>query len=317
MELTIADTVNANPTAADIATALGATSFPEDWCITLDDNMEDDVMIDGEYDPIGTFRVSFFENRIRRHAVTNLDAATLGAMLQKFLRRDQSWRDLCQWETAEENKARVKAESAAAEKVAPAAGAPKPPATLGSLIASFASIAIVVFGGWCAFKLATQGTGFITDRFPKAEAKLAALTGGMGLVALLMAIGFYRRAREAQSWPKATGKVIVSKVESYQDTQGDDRARRLHRPVIEFAYGVDGKDYRSRQLQLGVQTGGSESWAKTVKAKYPVGSAVEVRYDPANPANAALENPIGMTLLVFGVAVFCLAVCVHALHVSG
>jgi hypothetical protein len=251
--------------------------------------------------------------------VRNPDAAILGTMLQKFLMRDESWRDLCQWESPEEAKARVKAESVAAKKAgfAAAAVAPRVPATPGLAILSAVGFAILVFGGYCAFKLATQGTGFITDRFPKAEAKLAALTGGMGLVALLMAIAFYRRAREAQRWPKAAGRVIVSKVESYKDDSGDSRTRRLYRPVIEFAYSVDGMEYRSRQRQLGAQTGGSESWARTVTAKYPVGRAVEVLYDPANPATAALENPIGMTFLAFGVSVLCLAVCIHALHAAG
>jgi hypothetical protein len=319
MELTIADNVNANPTAADIAAALSATSFPEDWSIALDDNMENDVMIDAEYDPIGTFRVSVWENRARRHAVPNPDAATLSTMMQKFLVHDEGWRDLCQWESPEEAKARVQAEAVEARKagLAAAAAAPRVPATPGSAILSAVACAILVFGGWCAFQLATQGTGFITDRFPKAEAKLAALTGGMGLVALLMAIAFYRRAREAQRWPKAVGRVIVSKVQSYTDDSSDSRTRRLYRPVIEFAYSVDGKEYRSRQRELGAQTGGSESWAQTIKAKYPVGREVEVRYDPANPATAALENPIGMTFLALGVSVFCLAVCIHALHVAG
>jgi len=319
MELTIADKVNANPTAADIAAALSATSFPEDWSIALDDNMENDVMIDAEYDPIGTFRVSVWENRARVHAVPNPDAATLGTMLQKFLRRDESWRDLCQWESPEEAEARVKAEASEAKEAASAAAAvaPRVPATPGLAILSAVGFAILVFGGWCAFKLATQGTGFITERFPKAEAKLAALTGGMGLVALLMTIAFYRRAREAQRWPKAVGRVIVSKVENDTDDSSDSRTKRSYRPVIEFAYSVDGTEYRSRQRQLGVQTGGSESWARTVTAKYPVGRAVEVLYDPANPGTAALENPIGMTFLAFGVSVFCLAVCIHALHVAG
>ncbi len=308
MELTLADSVNASPTGSDITAALGATSFPEDWCLTLDDG--NDVMIDAEYDPVGTFRVSVWENRSRRHAVPNLDAATLSAMLQKFLAHDKGWRDLCQWESPEESKAPGKVEALAARKAE--LGAPRP-TTPGSAIASVASLAILAFGGYCAFKLATQGLGFITDSFPKAEAKLAVLTGGMGLAALLMAIAFYRRSKEAQNWPTATGKVIVSKVEKYQSA-GDTSKGRLHRPVIEFAYRVDGKDYRSRQRQLGTDTGGSESWASGIKAKYPVGSAVEVRYNPANPGDAALETAIGMAWLILGASVFCFAVSIHALH---
>lgn len=319
MELTIAGTVNANPTARDIAAALNAPSFPEDWSIALDDNMGNDVMIEAEYDPIGTFRVSCFEHRKFRHAVTNLDTATLGTMLQKFLVNDRSWRDLCQWESPEENKVRVEAAAIAERKaeMAAAAAAPRPPATPGSTILSFASLAILAFGGYCVFKLATQGLGFVTGSFPKAEAQLAVLTGGMGTFALLMFIAIYSRARQAQTWPKAAGRVIVSKVVTCTDDSGDGSTRRLYRPLIEFAYTVDGKDYRSRQYQLDADASGGETWAKSITAKYPVGGVVEVRYNPVSPRDAALKNQVAAKWLVFGLAVFLFAICLHALHVSG
>lgn len=141
MELTIADKVDTNPTAADIKAALGARSFPEDWCLTLDDG--NDVMIDAEFDPVGAFRVSVWENNARRHAVEDLDAEMLSDMLQKFLAHDPSWRDLSQWESPEEQKARQKTEVAARkqELAVLAAARPTPP---GSPIASLASLAILV-----------------------------------------------------------------------------------------------------------------------------------------------------------------------------
>jgi hypothetical protein len=315
MELTIADSVNSAPTAADITAALRATPFPDDWSLTLDDG--NDVMLDAEYDPVGAFRVSIWDNGARLHAATDLDAAKLLAMLQKFLAGDASWRDLSQWESPEEQKAREKAQVAArkADLAAAAAAAPRPAAP-GSTMASFASLAILAFGGYCAFKLATQGLTFITGSFPNAEAKLATLSGGMGLVALLMTIGGYRRFSEARDWPRAVGKVLVSRVGRHQggDTEGKGR---LYSPLIEFAYRVDGNDYRSRQIQLGTSTAASESWAKGITAKYPVGAAVEVRYNPADPSDAALENPTGILWLALGASVLCLAVCIYALHASG
>jgi hypothetical protein len=319
MELTILDKVNANPTAADIVTALSAASFPEDWSITLDENTEGGATIDALYEPDGTFRVLLIENHRRRYAVPKIDAATLSALLQKFLVHDRTWLDLCKWESPEETKARVKAEGLAATKgaLAAAAAAPRPPLTPGSALASAASIAILGFAGYCIFKLSTQGLAFITDRFPNAEAKLAVFSGGFGLVALLIFIASYRYSRAARSWPVVFGTVTVSKVESHPGDATDRNASRLHRPVIEFSYSVNGQNYRSRQRQLGVDTSGSESWAKTVAERYPIGAAVEVRYDPANPATAALENPTGTAWIILGVSVFCIAVCVHVLHVSG
>jgi len=44
---------------------------------------------------------------------------------------------------------------------------------------------------------------------------------------------------------------------------------------------------------------------------------MSVPADHRDPATAALENPTGMTLIILGVSVLCLAVCIHVLHVSG
>jgi hypothetical protein len=65
----------------------------------------------------------------------------------------------------------------------------------------------------------------------------------------------------------------------------------------------------SRQIKLGVALSSSQSYAAGVAARYPQGSVVDVHYDPANPANAALENPTGMhwLLLVVALALFALA----------
>ncbi len=310
MELTILDDVNANPGPGDIDAALRASSFPEDWCLTLDDGTGEGVMIDAEYDREGMFRVSFLENRVRFHATATVDAAAASVLLKKFLARDESWRALCTWESRKQSKARLEAERADA--------ASRARATPASPLFSILGAAIV--GLFClgAFKLVTQGPGFVADGFPKAESKLALLTGGMGLVALLFFLFALARFKAAQRWPVVSGKITLSKIEddfaTFDDNTSSGRTRRLHRPVVEFAYRVDGKDYRSRQRQLDGETSGSKTWAKGVAARYAVGSAVKVRYDPANPADAALENATGGLWIALGVSLLCLGVCVHALH---
>ena len=68
-------------------------------------------------------------------------------------------------------------------------------------------------------------------------------------------------------------------------------------------------DYVSRQIKVGMAMSASQSYAAGVAARYPKGAAVDVHYDPANPANAALENPTGTRwfLLVIAAALFALA----------
>lgn len=303
MELTVNDKVIAAPSAADIARALDAASFPQDWYIALD--REDGTMLDAEAMEDGRFTLVHAQDKRRRHAVPNVDAALLKSILTRFLAGDPAWQGACQW-----------ADGYPGPPPKPAAvggGSTMPkPSALRSLI-GFAVLGSAAYLGW---RVATEGTGFINAAFPHAEAKLALLTGGMGAAALLIFLGMHAYSKAAQDWPFVAGKVVVSSIE--RSTDGDSGGGGTHRsyaPVIEYAYEVAGNTYRSRQVKLGFTSSGSESWAKRVAAKYPVGAPVEVHYDPGNPAIAALDNPTGMTWLAFGVAAMLFGFSAYALGV--
>ena len=132
-----------------------------------------------------------------------------------------------------------------------------------------------------------------------------------GLLVLLFFIAARRSSKKAQSWPSVPGKVVSSGVDSYQKTE-DGRTTTLYTAAVEYAYQVHGVEYHSRQINLGMTTAGSQGGAEKVAARYPTGAAVEVHYDPANPATAALENPIGYTWFIFGAAMFCFAIAAFA-----
>jgi hypothetical protein len=110
------------------------------------------------------------------------------------------------------------------------------------------------------------------------------------------------------------GRIVKSAVEAFSETT-DGRTRTSYRAAVEFVYAVHGRDYRSNQVKLMVQTSGSRVFAEKVCAKYPEGSDVEVHYDPANPGTAALENPTGMSWLVLAVAVACFALAAWQLGI--
>ena len=80
---------------------------------------------------------------------------------------------------------------------------------------------------------------------------------------------------------------------------------------MEYSYEVHGLKYRSRQVKLGMQIGGSQSVAETMVKKYPQGSDVTVHYDPENPSDAALERPTGSAWLLLAAAVVCFAIAVY------
>ncbi len=82
-----------------------------------------------------------------------------------------------------------------------------------------------------------------------------------------------------------------------------------HAPAVEYAYRVNDVDYVSRQIKLGVDHVGQPVLCRRRRGALSQGAVIDVHYDPANPANAALENPAGTRwfLLVVAAALFALA----------
>ena len=113
------------------------------------------------------------------------------------------------------------------------------------------------------------------------------ILGGLGVF-------FYKRnqkstaARQiAQSWPNTPGMVLVSTVQS----------RRTGRsittfPVVVYQYQVNGMTYQGKTIKVGEQYLNVRilGQAQATAARYPVGATVTVYYNPANPAESALER---------------------------
>jgi len=111
-----------------------------------------------------------------------------------------------------------------------------------------------------------------------------------------------------------TGKIVRSEVESFRETTGG-HTTTMYRPAVEYAYTVGALALRGNQIKLAMTASGTQDYAAGVVKKYPQGSAVEVHYDPANPATAALENPTGATWLVAAVAAAAFAISIWQLGV--
>jgi hypothetical protein len=159
---------------------------------------------------------------------------------------------------------------------------------------------------------ATQGTRLLAGRLPpqgKPEATMA--FAGFGLAILLFFLMYRRYLNQARSWPSVKGKVVKSEVDTYIKRE-DGRDRTQYSPLVEYAYAVNGREYRSRQIRFSVNVQGSEDFARKVCARYPVGAEVVVHYDPANFANAALEGPGGYPWVMLAAAAFCFGVAIFA-----
>jgi hypothetical protein len=109
-----------------------------------------------------------------------------------------------------------------------------------------------------------------------------------------MAIGWYiyrqwKRSKavqeQSQVWPSTAGIVIKSRVE----VSGGESTSVT--PRIVYEYGVGGRTYQNDKLRPGdIYLSISSGNAYDVVDRYPVGLAVEVFYNPANPAESALER---------------------------
>jgi hypothetical protein len=180
------------------------------------------------------------------------------------------------------------------------------PEGVGKGLAILAGV-VVVFAG-VVYWLVTAAPQLIEQRYPHANAPVVIFAGAFGALVLLFFIGSWRLSRRAADWPLVRGTVLSSGTERIQN-RTDGRTTVTYTPVVEYGYRVNDVDYVSRQIKLGVATSASESYAAGVAARYPKDAVIDVHYDPANPANAALENPTGTRwfLLALALALFAVA----------
>lgn len=115
-------------------------------------------------------------------------------------------------------------------------------------------------------------------------------------ILILGGIGYfiYKRSQQssavrqdAQSWPSTAGTVLMSSVE-----WGHGSRRGSSYPVVVYHYAVSGKSYQSQTIKAGEQFLSVRvmGTAQATVARYSIGANVTVYYNPANPAESALER---------------------------
>lgn len=180
------------------------------------------------------------------------------------------------------------------------------PKGVGKGLAVLAAFIVAVVAG--VYYLATNGSRLLSHLPDSIDNKpFVIFAACFGLVVLLFFIASFRLSRRAADWPLVRGKVLSSGSEAIRSNDSGSGSRKTYAPVVEYRYRVNDVDYVSRQIKLGIVMSSSQSYATKVAARYPKGSDVDVHYDPANPSNAALENPSGYHWLLLAVAVGCFA----------
>src|SRR6476646_8832198 len=124
----------------------------------------------------------------------------------------------------------------------------------------------------------------------------------LGPLLLVLGAAVYKslQVRAAREWPEAAGKVVVSEAEVREtrvidsDREEGHRTEQRNYANIVYEYSVAGQKLRNNRVSIGEDRGNFQV-AETI-AKYPVGAAVTVYYNPLHPDQAVLERnlPKGM-----------------------
>jgi len=144
---------------------------------------------------------------------------------------------------------------------------------------------------------------------------------------IMLVIAVYKslQVRAAREWPSAAGKVMISKAEVRDveviDSSREDRRRIEQRNFanIVYEYSARGETLRNNRVSLGEDRGNFEV-AETL-ARYPVGKAVTVYYNPAHPKESVLERDLpqglwgclGVATVIVLLIVFGSAIGLHQL----
>ncbi|MEH2511961.1 hypothetical protein V1291_003315 [Nitrobacteraceae bacterium AZCC 1564] len=95
------------------------------------------------------------------------------------------------------------------------------------------------------------------------------------------------RVGAGKSWSRTSGKIITSTL-SQPDVprKGGETDATVD---IRYQYQVSGKSFEGKRIKFGGQGGMTRVAAEQLVAKYPIGAAVDVYYDPKSPVRSALE----------------------------
>jgi hypothetical protein len=123
-----------------------------------------------------------------------------------------------------------------------------------------------------------------------------------GLVVTVWGALIILKARKTQHWPCVEGVIEEAGLSSDKNDLF---------PNIKFCYTIGSSTY-SRAMEFPVDITPTQEFAASYIEKYPVGSKVQVHYNPNNPENATLEPGlgkgdwlvlvIGLGTLLFGIA---------------
>lgn len=149
---------------------------------------------------------------------------------------------------------------------------------------------------------------------PRSVALAACVVGALMIAA---ALRLSRFAREARTFTRTQGRVVAAHVEELPGPAEEGGTR--YRAIVRYAFVARGRTWESEQVGIGspapAETADAGE-ARRLVARRPVGTVVDVWYDPADPRRSVLERatpgvqviaPFAIGVALVGVGLFALA----------
>lgn len=115
------------------------------------------------------------------------------------------------------------------------------------------------------------------------------------LLTVFWGIPTARNAVKSGGWPSIEGSVRLSElVTNYDDQDGSV----TYTAKVLYAYSVDGVEHTGSTVAFGDYGSSDPSHAGGIVSRYPVGSRVQVYYDPDNQNSSVLEPGAGWSSFV-------------------
>jgi Protein of unknown function (DUF3592) len=125
------------------------------------------------------------------------------------------------------------------------------------------------------------------------RAPFVAAATGFAALTLFFALGFTAAVWKTSRWPTVPGHIASTGVESFLNRRigQDQEPLRIHyKPSIVYTYEVNGRQYTSDRVTLGLIVSSILPLiAKRTARRYAPGTEVEVHYDPRNPGETVLR----------------------------
>ena len=122
---------------------------------------------------------------------------------------------------------------------------------------------------------------------------------GAGLAALAWGIRGVQASLASKDWPTVEGTITQSELEKRRKKGGAASNQRRNRftytPRVTYEFTVEGQTYTGTRLSFSDYATSNEVQMQEVLAPYPVGTSVNVHYDPDKPTECALQTGFGWT----------------------